>query len=67
MEAEEDRGIEIEDLASALEKERKHGQRLLQALGVSFAEIWKYHRPAEGSDVDGWEANVNHLLLIDVI
>lgn len=62
-EGQEDMEIEAEDdLVTALRRERNHGQQLLHALGAGFAEIWKYHRPAKGSDVEGWEANVDHLL-----
>jgi len=50
------------NLATALKRERNHGQRLLDALSDGFAAMWKYHRPPMGSDVDGWEANVDHLL-----
>ncbi|HUC06905.1 MAG TPA: hypothetical protein VMR96_02355, partial [Solirubrobacterales bacterium] len=51
------------ELKGALEIERGHGRRLLDALGdMGLARNWRYHRPAKGSDVDGWEASIDHLL-----
>ncbi len=49
-------------LKESLEAEREHGRRLLNALSAGLAGSWQYQRVPQGSDVDGWEANVDHLL-----